>query len=129
MRRIRQIWHDDTAWAADRRTRNAVGVFVILFVLACLLWGIVGLAAPPRQPDSRPSALSLGAAPAEARWFFTCSTDRHRHRHFLKGKTHIWKDIVVLRRDGKRYVRGTWITFDWGLERVTASDRRTYGPC
>jgi hypothetical protein len=123
------MWHDDTAWTHDRRTRNRVLFVVVLVMLASIGWTLVDLAAPPTPPDVKQGALSLGTAPAEARWYYTCRTDRHKHRHFKRGKTHIWKNIVVIRRGGNKYVRGTWATFDWGRERIVASDRRTYGPC
>jgi len=103
------------------------GAVLVLTAMVGLVF--LGLTQPTDEPPGYQSALNLGAKPAEASWYFTCRTDRNKHRHPLRGVTHIWKDIIVLHRGGNRYVRGTWVTWDWGLERVTASDRRTYGPC
>jgi hypothetical protein len=67
MRRLREMWHDDTAWTHDRRTRNRVLFVVVLVMLASIGWTLVDLAAPPTPPDVKQGALSLGTAPAEAR--------------------------------------------------------------
>jgi hypothetical protein len=105
---------------------------VAAIVLALLITSFVSEGIPTGHPADTPQeslGSFAGASPAQAEWYFTCSTNRHKHRHFGAGKTHIWKDIIVIRRSGNKYVRGTWVTFDWSRERVTNSDRKTYGPC
>lgn len=83
---------------------------------------------PAHEKPGYDAGISLGASPAAASWYFTCGGDS-RHRHYLRGKTHIWNRKDIIHRGGRTYNKGVWKTFDWGREVVTARDTRTYGPC
>jgi len=110
------------------KTIRSAGAVLILAGMIFAVFAALTQPVPQPEPagwNETPSASQLAADTAEARWYFTCGGDS-RHRHFLRGKTHIWNLKDVFRRDGREYHRGVWKTFDWGREVVTARDSRTY---
>jgi hypothetical protein len=98
MRKLRDMWHDDTAWVTDRKTRNKVALVIAIVMLSSVAFFLISASG-----NTHSGSAGLLASSAEAGWPYTT-----------------WN------KGGRHYHRGTWATWDWGLERVTASDRRTY---